>query len=128
ASFYTGKSRVIYFEKAFHGRTSGTVAVTDNEAIKAPYNKAHQVTRLAFDDIEALEEELKKKDVAAVIHEVIQGVGGLDEASTHFYKMASELCKKYEAVFIADEVQSGYGRTGHFFAFQKHGIRPDIIS
>lgn len=128
ASFHTGKSRVLYFEKAFHGRTSGVVAVTDNEAIKAPYNKKHQVSRLAFDDIEALEEELKKEDVAAVILEVIQGVGGLDEAPTDFYKVASDLCKKYNAVFIADEVQSGYGRTGDFFAFQKHGIRPDIIS
>lgn len=128
ASFHTGKSRVIYFEKAFHGRTSGVVAVTDNEAIKAPYNKGHQVTRLLFDDIEALEAELKKDDVASVIFEVIQGVGGLDEASKEFYKSASELCKEYGAVLIADEVQSGYGRTGDFFAFQKHGIRPDIIS
>ncbi|MCM4160228.1 aspartate aminotransferase family protein [Antarcticibacterium flavum] len=128
ASFHTGKSRVLYFEKAFHGRTSGVVAVTDNESIKAPFNKGHQVTKLAFDDLAGLEEELKKEDVAAVILEVIQGVGGLDEASSQFYKSASKLCKKYAAVFIADEVQSGYGRTGNFFAFQKHGIRPDIIS
>lgn len=128
ASFHTGKSRVIYFEKAFHGRTSGVVAVTDNESIKAPFNTGHKVTRLAFEDVASLERELEKGDVAAVILEVIQGVGGLDEASTHFYTSASRLCKEHEAVFIADEVQSGYGRTGDFFAFQKHGIRPDIIS
>ena len=128
ASFHTGNSRVIYFENAFHGRTSGVVAVTDNEAIKAPFNKDHQVTKLAFEDVTGLEQELNKGDVAAVIFEVIQGVGGLDEASTGFYKLIAELCKKYNALVIADEVQSGYGRTGDFFAFQKHGIRPDIIS
>ncbi|MGY5848523.1 aspartate aminotransferase family protein [Salegentibacter sp. HM20] len=128
ASFHTGKERVIYFEKAFHGRTSGVVAVTDNENIKAPFNQNHKATKLAFEDAEALETELKKGDVAAVIFEVIQGVGGLDEASTEFYQMTAELCKNYNTVLIADEVQSGYGRTGDFFAFQKHGIRPDIIS
>ncbi|QED36456.1 aspartate aminotransferase family protein [Antarcticibacterium arcticum] len=128
ASFHTGKSRVIYFEKAFHGRTSGVVAVTDNQSIKAPFNTGHKVTRLVFDDVPSLENELKKEDVAAVIFEVIQGVGGLEEATTNFYTEASKLCKKHAALLIADEVQSGYGRTGDFFAFQKHGIRPDIIS
>ncbi len=128
ASFHTGKSRIIYFNNAFHGRTSGVVAVTDNDSIKAPFNTKHEVTKLAFDDVEGLEAELKKGDVAGVIFEVIQGVGGLDEAFTEFYKAASDLCKKYKAVLIADEVQSGYGRTGDFFAFQKHGIRPDVIS
>lgn len=128
ASFHTGKDRVIYFEKAFHGRTSGVVAVTDNENIKAPFNKNHNATKLAFEDLKGLENELKKGDVAAVILEVIQGVGGLDEASTNFYQKTAQFCKKHEAVLIADEVQSGYGRTGDFFAFQKHEIRPDIIS
>lgn len=128
ASFHTERSRIIYFDKAFHGRTSGAVAVTDNESIKAPFNKNHQVTKLSFEKVSALEKELKKKDVAAIIVEIIRGVGGLDEASTEFYKAASELCKQYGTLFIADEVQSGYGRTGDFFAFQKHGIRPDIIS
>src|SRR5690606_37135370 len=128
ASFHTGKSRVIYFKNAFHGRTSGVVAVTDNEAIKALFNKDHQVTKLAFEDVSGLEWELQKNDVAAVIFEVIQGVGGLDEASTEFYRSIEEFCKKYNVLTIADEVQSGYGRTGDFFAFQKHGIRPDIIS
>lgn len=128
ASFHTGKDRVIYFEKAFHGRSSGVVAVTDNENIQAPFNQNHKTTKIAFEDTEALESELKKGDVAAVIFEVIQGVGGLDEASTEFYQKTAELCKKYSSVLIADEVQSGYGRTGDFFAFKKHNIRPDIIS
>jgi acetylornithine aminotransferase len=128
ASFHTRKDGVIYFDKAFHGRTSGVVAVSDNENIKAPFNQNHKVTKLAFEDTEALEKELKKGDVAAVIFEVIQGVGGLDEASSQFYQKTAELCKKYNSVLIADEVQSGYGRTGNFFAFQKHNIRPDIIS
>lgn len=128
ASFQTGRSRVVYFENAFHGRTSGVVAVTDNEKIKAPFNTAHQVTKLPFDDTESLERELAKKDVAAVIFEVIQGVGGLDEASAEFYQTSERLCKEHGTILIADEVQSGYGRTGDFFAFQKHGIHPDIIS
>ena len=128
ASFHTGKDRVIYFEKAFHGRTSGVVAVTDNEAIKSPFNTGHKATKVGFGDAEALEEELKKDDVAAVIFEVVQGVGGLDEATTEFYLKAADLCKSYNTILIADEVQAGYGRTGDFFAFQKHGIRPDIIS
>lgn len=128
ASFHTHRSRIIYFEKGFHGRTSGAVAVTDNESIKAPFNKAHEVTKLSFDDLPALEKELQKEDVAALIFEVIRGVGGLEEASAEFYEAASEMCKKYGTVLIADEVQSGYGRTGDFFGFQKYGIRPDIIS
>lgn len=128
ASFHTGRSQVIYFENAFHGRTSGAVAVTDNDKIKTPFNAQHEVTRLAFGDTAALEKELHKGDVAAVIMEVIQGVGGLNEAASEFYSSASELCKENGTILIADEVQSGYGRTGNFFAFQKHDIRPDIIS
>lgn len=128
ASFHTGKDRIIYFEKAFHGRTSGVVAVTDNEKIKAPFNKCHHVTRVAFEDVEALEVQLRKDDVAAVIFETVQGVGGLDEAGTNFYQKVSDLCHKHNTILIADEVQSGYGRTGDFFAFQKHKIRPHIIS
>jgi acetylornithine aminotransferase len=128
ASFHTRKDRIIYFDKAFHGRTSGVVAVTDNENIKAPFNQNHKVTKLAFEDTQALENELRKGDVAAVIFEVIQGVGGLEEASAEFYQKTAELCQTYSSVLIADEVQAGYGRTGDFFAFQKHNIRPDIIS
>src|SRR5690606_36360334 len=128
ASFQTGKSRVIYFSNSFHGRTSAAVAVTDNPAIQASLNKQHLNTRLDFGDHLKLATELQKGDVAAVILEVIQGVGGLEEAPTEFYQKASELCREHSVVLIADEVQSGYGRTGDFFAFQKHGIRPDVIS
>lgn len=128
ASFHTGKGNIIYFENAFHGRTSAAVAVTDNEGIKAPLNKSHSVCKLAFEDISGLEEELKKGETAAVIIEFIQGVGGLDEASTTFYQKTAALCEQYNTVLIADEVQAGYGRTGDFFAYQKHNIRPGIIS
>jgi len=128
ASFQTGKERVIYFKNAFHGRTSGVVAITDNDSIKAPFNLGHKATKLAFNDTPALKKELEKGDVAAVIFEVIQGVGGLDEAESEFYKAAADLCKENKVMLIADEVQSGYGRTGDFFAFQKHEIRPDIIT
>ena len=128
ASFITGKSRIIAFKNSFHGRTSAAVAATDNVSINAPINKQQQVTFLALDDAEGLKKELSKGDVCAVIIEAIQGVGGLDEPSTQFYQNIAALCKEHEAVLIADEVQSGYGRSGKFFGFQHHGIEPDIIS
>jgi acetylornithine/N-succinyldiaminopimelate aminotransferase len=128
ASFITGKSRIITFHNSFHGRTSAAVAVTDNEKINAPLNKQHEVTFLPFDDEMALEKELKKGDVAGVIIESIQGVGGLEQASTSFFKALERLCKQYEVVLILDEVQAGYGRTGKFFGFQHHDIQPDIIT
>lgn len=128
ASFHTGRSEVIYFDKAFHGRTSAAVAVTDNPAIQSPLNSLHHTTKLPFGDISRLREALEKGQVAAVIFEVIQGVGGLEEAPGEFYEKASELCKDNGTLLIVDEVQAGYGRTGDFFAFQKYGIRPDIIS
>ena len=128
ASFHTGRSRVIAFRNSFHGRTSAAVATTDNPAINAPINKQQHVTFLSFEDRKGLEDELKKGDVCAVILEAIQGVGGLDEPSTSFYHELGSLCRKYGVVLIADEVQSGFGRTGKFFAFQHHGITPDIIS
>ena len=128
ASFHTGRERVIYFTNSFHGRTSGAVAVTDNDKIKAPFNLGHKFTKLNFNDSEALKKELQKEDVAAVIVEIIQGVGGLDEATTEFYRDCEKLCREFGAVLIADEVQAGYGRTGDFFAFQKHDITPGIIS
>ncbi len=128
ASFHTGKSRVIAFNNSFHGRTSAAVAVTDNPKINAPLNKQHQVTFLDFEDEESLEAELEKGDVCAVILEAIQGVGGLDEPTTSFYKFLADSCKKHNVILIADEVQSGFGRSGKFFAFQHHGIEPDIIS
>ena len=128
ASFHTGKSRVIAFDNSFHGRTSAAVAATDNPKINAPINRQQKVTFLPFDDTEALRQEIEKGDVCAVILEAVQGVGGLDQPSTEFYREMEKLCKKHGVVLIADEVQSGFGRTGKFFAFQHHGIQPDIIS
>lgn len=128
ASFHTGKSRVIAFKNSFHGRTSAAVAATDNPKINAPINQQQKVTFLPFNDSEALEREIEKGDVCAVILEAVQGVGGLDEPSTEFYRLIEKLCEKHEVILIADEVQSGFGRTGKFFGFQHHGIAPDIIS
>ncbi len=128
ASFHTGKSRVIAFHNSFHGRTSAAVATTDNPAINAPINKQQKVSFLAFEDIDAFKHEVEKGDVCAVILEAIQGVGGLDEPTTTFYQQVAKICKKHGVVLIADEVQSGFGRSGKFFAFQHHGIEPDIIS
>ncbi|WP_299529570.1 aminotransferase class III-fold pyridoxal phosphate-dependent enzyme [Ulvibacterium sp.] len=128
ASFQTGKSRVIAFTNSFHGRTSAAVAATDNPRINAPINQQQQVTFLSFEDIGTFKREIEKGDVCAVILEAIQGVGGLDEPSTQFYQTMAQLCKEHEALLIADEVQSGFGRSGTFFAFQHHSIQPDIIS
>ncbi len=128
ASFQTGKSKVIAFKKGFHGRTSAAVAITDNDAIKAPLNKHHQVYILPVNDLKLVEETLAQGDVCAVIIECIQGVGGLDEVPSGFIKKLAQLCKQYQALLIADEVQSGFGRSGKFFAFQHHGITPDLIT
>ncbi|MDZ4148299.1 MAG: aminotransferase class III-fold pyridoxal phosphate-dependent enzyme [Flavobacteriaceae bacterium] len=128
ASFHTGKARVIAFDNSFHGRTSAAVAVTDNEKINAPLNKQQQVTFLPLNDIRAVENELAKGDVGSVIIEGIQGVGGLDQGTTEFFKDLERACQKHQVVLILDEVQSGYGRSGKFFAHQHHGISPDIIT
>jgi acetylornithine aminotransferase len=128
ASFHTGKSRVIAFNNSFHGRTSAAVAVTDNEKINAPINRQQKVTFLPFNDNEAFKKEIEKGDACAVILVAIQGVGGLDEPTTEFYHRVAESCRAHQVVLIADEVQSGFGRSGRFFAFQHHGIQPDIIS
>ena len=128
ASFQTGKSRVIAFNNSFHGRTSAAVATTDNEKINAPINKQQKVTFLPFNDITAFENEIEKGDVCAVILEAIQGVGGLDEPSSEFFRQVERLCKENGVVLIADEVQSGFGRSGKFFAYQHHEIHPDIIT
>ncbi|MDT0552880.1 aspartate aminotransferase family protein [Urechidicola vernalis] len=128
ASFHTGKSRVVSFKNSFHGRTSAAVAVTDNKKINAPINKQQVATFLPLNNIELVENELKKGDVCAVIIEGIQGVGGLDEGTPEFFQDLEMVCKKYGVVLILDEIQSGYGRTGKFFAFQYHGIHPDIIT
>jgi len=128
ASFHTHKKKVIAFKNGFHGRTSAAVATTDNQKIIAPINAQQEVEILALGDLEGLEKALKKNDVCAVIIEFIQGVGGLEESTSEFYEGVDTLCKKYNACFIADEVQSGFGRTGDFFAFQKYNLTPDIIS
>ena len=128
ASFHTGKDRIIAFRKSFHGRTSGAVALTDNPAIVSPFNAHHRVTFCELNDGDAVAEELAKRDVAGVIVEGIQGCGGINVPTQGFLQTLSRLCKQYGAALILDEVQSGYGRTGKFFAHQWAGIRPDIIT
>ena len=128
ASFHTGKSRLIAFDNAFHGRTSAAVAATDNKNIQAPLNTQQQVDFIPFNDVDALEKELAKGDVCAVIFEAIQGVGGLDEPTAAFVAQMETLCETNQTCLIADEVQSGFGRSGDFFAFQKYNINPHIIS
>lgn len=128
ASFHTGKARVISFSKAFHGRTSLAVEATDNPKIVAPINANDRITFVPFGDIAAVEAELVKGDVAAVIIEGIQGVGGVNIPSVEFWKALRAACDKYDVVMIADEIQSGYGRSGKFFAHQHSGVRPDMIT
>ncbi|MDX6746205.1 aminotransferase class III-fold pyridoxal phosphate-dependent enzyme [Polaribacter sp. PL03] len=128
ASFKTNKSRVIAFKNGFHGRTSAAVAATDNKNIIAPINAQQKVTILDLNDIDAVKTELEKGDVCAVIVEFIQGVGGLDQATAAFFEQVDILCKANNTFLIADEVQSGYGRSGKFFAFQHYNVTPDIIS
>lgn len=128
ASFKTGKSRVVAFKNGFHGRTSAAVAATDNTNIIAPINAQQKVTILALNDIEGVKVELEKGDVCAVIIEFIQGVGGLDQATAEFFEQVDLLCKANNTYFIADEVQSGYGRSGKFFAFQHYNVTPEVIS
>lgn len=128
ASFHTGKDRVIAFRKSFHGRTSGAVALTDNPSIVSPFNSHHKVSFCELNNTGQVEDELKKGDVAAVIIEGIQGCGGINLPGDTFLKELESLCKLYGAVLILDEVQSGYGRTGKFFAHQWAGIRPGIIT
>ena len=127
ASFHTGRTRVLAFRGAFHGRTSGAVAATDNPKIVAPFNAGHAVSFLDY-DLAAVETALQAGDVCAAIIEPIQGVGGIIMPSDDFLRGLAALCQQYGALLIADEVQCGYGRSGKFFAHQWAGIRPDIIS
>ncbi|MFY0593975.1 aspartate aminotransferase family protein [Roseivirga sp.] len=127
ASFHTGRKKIIAVENAFHGRTSGAVAATHNPKIVAPFNADHQVEFVPMNDCDALELAFDE-EVAGFIIEPIQGVAGLFEATNQFLQKAQDLCEKFEAVFIVDEVQSGAGRTGKFFAHQYSNIRPDIIT
>ena len=129
ASFHTGKKKIIYFSGAFHGRTAAAVACTDNPKIVAPVNQSENFVKLPFNDLEALENEFKTNpDIAGVIVEGIQGVGGVQIPTTEFLQKIQELCNENNAVFIADEIQSGFGRSGKFFAHQNAGVTPDIIS
>lgn len=128
ASFHNGKKRVVAFKHAFHGRTSAAVRVTDNPKIIAPVNEGLAVTYLPLNDTAAVEAELQKGDVSSVIIEGIQGVGGIQLPTDTFLQDLRALCTKYQACLILDEIQSGYGRSGKFFAHQYANIRPDIIT
>ena len=128
ASFHTGRDRIVAFKRSFHGRTSGAVAMTDNPSIVSPFNAHHKVTFCELNDAAAVEAELAKGDVAGVIVEGIQGCGGIHLPEYAFLQALERLCKQYGSVLILDEVQSGYGRTGKFFAHQWAGIRPGIIT
>jgi acetylornithine/N-succinyldiaminopimelate aminotransferase len=128
ASFHTGNKRVIAFEKAFHGRTSAAVNITASPSIQAPLNHGFPVEFLPLNDSGALRQSLESGGVAAVIIEGIQGIGGIYVPSAEFLREARTLCDAHGAVLILDEIQSGYGRSGQFFAFQYSGIAPDLIT
>jgi acetylornithine/N-succinyldiaminopimelate aminotransferase len=128
ASFHTGRKRVVSFSKSFHGRTSAAVRVTDNPKIVAPINEGIDVTFLALNDIDAVRSELSKKDVCAVIIEGILGIGGIKVPENTFMQELRKVCTETGTILILDEIQSGYGRSGKFFAHQYAGIRPDIIT
>ena len=128
ASFATGRARVLAFGKSFHGRTSGAVAATDNPKIRAPFNSSANVSFVPLGDLEAVEQALSGREYAAVIIEGIQGVAGIYEPSDEFFRGLRSLCDKYGTLLIVDEIQSGYGRSGLFFAHQRSSVRPDIIT
>ncbi|WP_316755857.1 aspartate aminotransferase family protein [Pedobacter aquatilis] len=130
ASFYNGRKRVIAFTGAFHGRTSLAVAVTDNPKIVAPVNQSENVISLPFNNEVALEETFKAQgnEISAVIIEGIQGVGGIKEASKSFLQKIRSLCDEYNAVYIADSVQCGYGRTGLFYSHDYSGVEADVYT
>ena len=128
ASFTNGRTRVISFKKSFHGRTSLAVEVTDNPKIIAPINNNNHTTYIPLNDIEATRDELYKGDVAAVIIEGIQGIGGIIVPQPKFLQELQKICTETGTILILDEIQSGYGRSGKFFAHQWAGIRPDIIT
>ncbi|MDE6512112.1 MAG: aminotransferase class III-fold pyridoxal phosphate-dependent enzyme, partial [Muribaculaceae bacterium] len=128
ASFAIGRSKILAFGHAFHGRTSGAVAATDNPNIQAPFNKTPNVDFVPLNDIEAVKTSLSSKEYAAVIIEGIQGVAGIHEPTTEFMQALAKKCKETGTLLILDEIQSGYGRSGKFFAHQHHGVKPDIIT
>lgn len=128
ASFATGRSRILAFSKAFHGRTSGAVAATDNPRLRAPFNESDKITFIPLNDLEAAERELSSGTYAAAMIEGIQGVAGIFVPEDTFLCGLRALCDKYGSKLILDEIQSGYGRSGRFFAHQYSGVRPDIIT
>lgn len=128
ASFHTGRTRILAVGKAFHGRTSLAVEATDNPKIVAPVNANGHVTFLPLNDLDAFTSELKKGDVAAVIVECIQGVGGIRMATKEFMQGLRKVCDEVGTLLICDEIQCGYGRSGKFFAHQHLGVKPDIIT
>ncbi len=129
ASFHNGRTKVVAFKKAFHGRTSAAVNVTPDAKIVAPINAGFEKEFHDLNNFETVEASLKKGDVAAVIIEGIQGIGGIHQASEDFLQKVQALCHQTDTVFILDEVQSGYGRSGKFFAFQHaQGIEPDVVT
>ena len=128
ASFATGRSRILAFSKAFHGRTSAAVAATDNPAIRSPFNATDRVTFVPLNDIDTARRELASGEYATAIIEGIQGVAGIHEPADTFLQQLAAECRQNGTLLILDEIQSGYGRSGHFFAHQRSGIRPDIIT
>ncbi|QIK16684.1 aspartate aminotransferase family protein [Blattabacterium sp. DPU] len=128
ASFHTGKKKVIAFKGSFHGRTSGSLSVTDNYKLISPFNAQHETIFINYQDFDFLKQKLKNQDICAVITEGIQGVSGIIDPGLDFFKKVESFCKKYNTVLIVDEVQSGYGRTGSFFSHQLYSIKPDLIT
>lgn len=128
ASFTTGRDKILAFSKAFHGRTSGAVAVTDNPSIRAPFNDTPKVTFVPLNDLDAVRRELATGEYAAIIIEGIQGVAGIKMPDDIFLRQLEKVCRVTGTLLILDEIQSGYGRSGKFFAHQHAGIHPDIIT
>jgi acetylornithine aminotransferase len=128
ASFHTGRSKVLCFERAFHGRTSAAVHITDDAALAAPINLGFEREFLPWNDLEAAKQQLSKEDACALIVEGIQGIGGIHVPDGQFLQQLATLCQQHDVVLILDEIQSGFGRTGRFFAHQHAGIEPDLIT
>jgi acetylornithine/N-succinyldiaminopimelate aminotransferase len=128
ASFHNNRKKIIAFTGAFHGRTSGAVAITDNAKIKPPVNDDSHVIFLDFNDTENLQKAFAENEICAVVIEPIQGVNGIYEPEISFLRLIQQLCNDHNALFIADEIQCGYGRSGKFFAHQFADVQPDVIT
>lgn len=128
ASFHNGRTKIVAFEQGFHGRTSAAVHITDNDKIAAPINQGFERLLLPWNNLSAAEEALAAGDVCAVVIEGVQGIGGVHVPAADFLEKLSDLCRQYGTLLILDEIQSGYGRTGKFFAHQYSNVRPDLIT